>query len=300
MAEVKRDQNRFMPTQVQFWHVAAYEVSFLVTLKHHPGLGLKFNLTVCCTVYMVAVEAARLADTGLPSAALSGCWRISIKAQYLDARKGSDVTAATPVWLLHLASACGFSVHLRLCGETRPNQNVPRWRWRPANADAAHGCWPWQSLVLLSANVTQSSTKSFCFGWLKVIFSRTAAPLKLQSGPILQYPTGGGVHYPTHLSWATFQSSLDLRTSSLLKGFMLPDQPHKLLETFHGFSKLLQHPGVFESLKRSSMTVKIKSSNNTHQQSDMRRNEWAPNYIIVIQVWFDVFRTASCCCCYCF
>lgn len=51
---------------------------------------------------MVAVAAVRLADTGLPSAALSGCWRISIKAQYLAASKGSDVTAATQDLLLHL------------------------------------------------------------------------------------------------------------------------------------------------------------------------------------------------------
>lgn len=51
---------------------------------------------------MVAVAAARLADTALPSAALSGCWRISIKAQYLDTSKGSDVTAATQDLLLHL------------------------------------------------------------------------------------------------------------------------------------------------------------------------------------------------------
>lgn len=33
---------------------------------------LKFNLTVCCCVYWVAVVAVRPADTGLPSAALSG------------------------------------------------------------------------------------------------------------------------------------------------------------------------------------------------------------------------------------
>lgn len=90
---------------------------------------------------MVAVEAVRLADTGLPSAALSGGWRISIKAQYLDARKGSDVTAATQDWLLPLASACNFSVYLLLCGETWPNHNIQRWRLRPTNTDAAQGCW---------------------------------------------------------------------------------------------------------------------------------------------------------------
>lgn len=35
-----------------------------------PGPRLKFNLTVCCCVYSVAVDAVRLADTGLPPAAL--------------------------------------------------------------------------------------------------------------------------------------------------------------------------------------------------------------------------------------
>lgn len=61
-----------MPTEVHIWHVLVCEVSFLVTLKHHPGAGLKFNLTVCGAVYWVAVAAVRLADTGLPPAALSG------------------------------------------------------------------------------------------------------------------------------------------------------------------------------------------------------------------------------------
>lgn len=67
-----------------------------MTLKHHPA-GLKFNLTVCGGVYSVARAAARLADTGRPTAAGAGFWRISIKAQLLclDARSGSDATAVT-------------------------------------------------------------------------------------------------------------------------------------------------------------------------------------------------------------
>lgn len=52
---------------------------------------LKFNLTVCCCVYWVAVVAVGPAHTALPSAALSGFQRIYIKAQllYLDARRGA-------------------------------------------------------------------------------------------------------------------------------------------------------------------------------------------------------------------
>lgn len=39
----QRESNRFMPTQVLIWHLPACEVSFLVTLKHHPGRGLSLT-----------------------------------------------------------------------------------------------------------------------------------------------------------------------------------------------------------------------------------------------------------------
>lgn len=171
---------------------------------------------------MVAVEAARLADTGLPSAALSGGWRISIKAQYLDARKGSDVTAATQDWLLRLASACSFSIYLLLCGETWPNHNVQRWRLRPTNTDTAHGCWPWQ---FLKTPVPERDT----------VQHKVFPSLLTESED-----------YPTHLSWGTFQSSLDLRTSSLLKGFMLPGQLQNLPENL---PRLFQTPPIAGCLK---------------------------------------------------
>lgn len=198
---------------------------------------------------MVAVEAARLADTGLPSAALSGGWRISIKAQYLDARKGSDVTAATQDWLLRLASACCFSVYFLLCGEIWPNHDVQRWRLRPTNTDVAHGCWPWQFLQLLSVNVTRSSTKSFRFSWLKVKTTPLTCPGVLSS-----------LHwiYVHLLCWRVSCSPVSSRT------FQKP---------FPNSS----NSRVFKSFKRLSTTVKIKSSKNTHQQSYMRINEWAPN-----------------------
>lgn len=40
---VQRQSNRFMPTEVHIWHRPACEVSFLVTLKHHPGRGLSLT-----------------------------------------------------------------------------------------------------------------------------------------------------------------------------------------------------------------------------------------------------------------
>lgn len=39
----QRESNRFMPTPVHFWHLPACKVSFLVTLKHHPGQGLSLT-----------------------------------------------------------------------------------------------------------------------------------------------------------------------------------------------------------------------------------------------------------------
>lgn len=121
---------------------------------------------------MVAVAAARLADTALPSAALSGCWRISIKAQYLDTSKGSDVTAATQDLLLHLHQhAASPHIYYHTGKKTEPQ--------RPEVTVKTH--------KRRRSSVTQSST--------------FPAPLKLQSGP-------EGVHYPTYLSWGPFQSSL--------------------------------------------------------------------------------------------
>lgn len=123
---------------------------------------------------MVAVAAARLADTALPSAALSGCWRISIKAQYLDTSKGSDVTAATQDLLLHLHQhAASPHIYYHTGKKTEPQ--------RPEVTAKTH--------KRRRSSVTQSST--------------FPAPLKLQSGP-------EGVHYPTYLSWGPFQSSLHL------------------------------------------------------------------------------------------
>lgn len=39
----QRELNRFMPTEVHIWHLPACKVSFLVTLKHHPGWGLSLT-----------------------------------------------------------------------------------------------------------------------------------------------------------------------------------------------------------------------------------------------------------------
>lgn len=39
----QRESNRFMPTEVHIWHLPACKVSFLVTLKHHPGRGLSLT-----------------------------------------------------------------------------------------------------------------------------------------------------------------------------------------------------------------------------------------------------------------
>lgn len=196
----QKGSNRFMPTQVQFWPLPACEVSFL---KHHPGRGLsltwQFAALFTRLLWMQQTGRHRFAP-----AALSGCWRISIKAQYSDASKGSDVTAATQDWLLHLHQHAGLP-----CLYCAGNITEPQ---RPEVTVKAHrrrrSSWarPRQNPELLSVNVTQSSTNSS--SGLKVNFSRTPAPLKLQFAPTLQDPKG--VHYPTYVSWGTFQSSLHL------------------------------------------------------------------------------------------
>lgn len=62
--------------------------------------------------------------------------------------------------------------------------------------------------------------------------------------------------YPTHLSWGTFQSSLELRTSSLLKGFMLPRSAPELSRNL---PRLFQTPptaGCLKALKDCQQQLK--------------------------------------------
>lgn len=185
---------------------------------------------------MVAVDAARLADTALPSAALSGCRRISIKAQYLDASKGSDVTAVTQDWLLHLHQRAAFWYI-----NYKTEHTVQRSWWRPTHADAAHGRWPWQCLELLSPNVTQFSTT--CFLAKSEIFQDTSSS-KASAWTYFAVPKEGPLsHLPVPGSFPVTTAF----TSSLLKGFMLSGHPQNLPETVHGFSKLLQHLGVLKA-----------------------------------------------------
>lgn len=39
----QKESNGFMPTEVHIWHLPVCKVSFLVTLKHHPGWGLSLT-----------------------------------------------------------------------------------------------------------------------------------------------------------------------------------------------------------------------------------------------------------------
>lgn len=93
----QRESNRFMPTQVDIWHLPACEVSFLVTLKHHPGRGLSLTWQFAAVFTRLPWMQRDWQTLVFPPAALGGFWRIYIKAQllYLDASKCSDVTALT-------------------------------------------------------------------------------------------------------------------------------------------------------------------------------------------------------------
>ena len=108
----QRESNRFMPTQVHIWHLPACEVSFLVTLKHHPGRGLSLTWQFAAVFTRLPWMQWDWQTLVFPPAALGGFWSIYIKAQllYLDASKGSDVTAVTQEKSWSIASPGSTSV----------------------------------------------------------------------------------------------------------------------------------------------------------------------------------------------
>lgn len=164
---------------------------------------------------------------------------------------------------------------------------------KPNTPCRGHGEGPHMQMQLMGAD-PGSAWSSSPWMWhtsaqpvsrLKVKFSRTPAPLKLQPGPILQYPKR--VHYPTYLSQGPFQSPLHLRphcwrvSCSLVtpRTFQKPSMASPNSSNIWVFWKLASS-SVWQVLlgflslasaqlqQRLSATVKIKSSNNTHQQAD--------------------------------